>query len=159
MVRQEAKEFQKNIWSLLQHVVGMYLVVSKLDGTILLCNDYFVKDLGFDSYKDIVSKKWQDQFITEEELKIINASITDPNKTSSEAAMYIKTNNNSTYFVKWFYALINDKNNLVLGIGAPVLKDKPGSTEVDSIRDYFNNLITRDRNIINILKQSVNDGK
>ena len=73
--------------------------------------------------------------------------------------MYIKTNNNSTYFVKWFYALINDKNNLVLGIGAPVLKDKPGSTEVDSIRDYFNNLITRDRNIINILKQSVNDGK
>ena len=154
-IKEEAKEYQKNIWSLLQHVVGMYVVVSRLDGTILLCNDYFVKDLGYNSSVDIVGKKWQDEFITEEELKIINYGITDENKVSSEAAMYIKSNNNSSYFVKWFFALINDKNNLVLGVGAPILKDNAGTNDIDSIRDYFSNLITRDRNVINILKKSI----
>lgn len=156
-LKEESKEFQKNIWSLLQHVVGMYIVVSKLDGTILLCNDYFVKDLGYNSCNDIISKKWQDSFITDEELQIINSSITDPTKLFSEAATYLKTNMDSQYFVKWFFALVNDKNNLVLGIGAPIIRDNNSLNNVDSIRDYFKNLLTRDKNVIDILKKSINN--
>lgn len=151
ILNKEKDQAEKNIWTLLQHVVGTYIIVSNLEGKILSCNDYFCKDIGYEK-TDLLNKTWSD-LISELEYKIL----TDRIKLESftEAVFSIKTIDGSPCYIKWFHSLINDKNNLILGVGAPLIKDR-GENDVDSVRNYFQNLITRDRFVIESLKKTVN---
>jgi len=146
---------ERMVWDVFNHSY-FYVVVINNDYTIRLANYRLAHDLGFDSEDDMIGESCF-EFIPENQkdlVEIIRGQVIDKRATAHEVTVDMKTLSGETILVRWFNSYVNGGNDFSFSIGIPVQLPRYGDS-VDSIRDYFNTILDKDREMIGAMKEVV----
>jgi hypothetical protein len=151
----ERKLLQKAIWDMLNYA-NMYVVLLGEDLTIKLINWSLATKLGFKDEREPLGECWLEFIKPEEHLRIkaIHSDVTK-NKDSKfvEHENDIVTKDNIIISVKWFNIHINTDYNMTFSFGIP--KTIPAEITEESIRNYYRDIIEKDKTMIKSLKETV----
>ena len=156
-LQKQIKELRNIVFTML-NFTNLYTLVLDEKMTIKFINNSLASDLGFKDYNALIGRCWLD-FILEEDIKrvsIIHESIAygrDGWEVYKEVKNRIKGNNE--IYVHWFNSHINSHYNWTFSFG--VRKNEMEKTEVpiDSVREYYHDIITKDRVMINSIRDLI----
>lgn len=154
---EEVKKLRKTIFNMLNYANMFVLVLDEIM-TIRYSNNSLAKTLGFETYKDILGKCWID-FLTKDEVKAVKAIhrvIADGENWEKyrEFRNYIQPLRGEPIMVHWFNSHINTEYNWSFSFG--LRKDqKPTMVTMDSIRDYYRDIVEYDRTMIEAMRNEI----
>jgi PAS domain S-box-containing protein len=138
---------------------NMFVLVLNEEMIIKYTNNSLAKTLGFLTYKDIIGRCWID-FLIEDEIKtvkIVHKKIADGEEDWTkykEFRNHIKPMMGEPIMVHWFNSHINSEYNWSFSFG--LRKDRnPIMVTMDSIRDYYKDIIEYDRTMIESMKDTI----
>ena len=152
----ELESLREIIFNML-NFTNMYCLVLDQEMVIKFANLSLAIDMGYKSYDELLNKCWLD-FIRDEEkqmVQIIHNSVA--NGTKEWEAKYrevqntIVTKNGKAFPVYWFNSHINTDLNWTFSFGIKKLD----ADKEDDIRDFYFDIIKRDRVIINSMRDSM----
>lgn len=152
----ELEQLRTVIFNML-NFTNMYCLVLDQEMVIKFVNLSLALDLGYKSYEELIGQCWLD-FITPEEkrmIQIIHRSVS--NGSNDWEAKYREVQNNiitkdgKQYPVYWFNSHINTDINWTFSFGIKKL----ASDQPDDVRDFYYDIIQRDRVIINSMRDSL----
>lgn len=151
------EKLMKAIWDMM-NFANMYVLVLDDKMNIRFANYSLYTILGFNDYHDILGRCWLD-FIKREDSRSITAihhAISTNTEDASNFNEYrndIITLDGREISVKWFNAHINSEYNWSFSIG--LRTEKPVFITEDSVRAYYNQVISNDRTMILSLRNSI----
>lgn len=141
--------FEKSIWEIINFSTFFCLILdTKLN--IKLINKKLAQTLGYKDEIELVGENWG-KFIVKEEIAMIehiNKETIQGDTKYRENTNLIQTVDGVLINVKWFNSTLNHGLNYSFSIGIPLETDFNSEDNVDSIRNYFNDLLEKDKNII-----------
>jgi len=148
-----------SLWDLLNYS-NIYVVVFDRDFIIQLINWPLSKVIGFDDEKIAIGKKWDDYIPKYDKALSKNEyqKIIEDKKSYSELTIDVGFKDNYST-VKWFNSYINSTVNWIFCIGVPITKDITFKDNIDSVRSYFRDIIIKDRQVIQGIKDFTNSIK
>jgi len=154
----EKNDLIKNIWNMINYC-NLYFVMFDKDMTIKLCNHHLSKSLGIDDEYSLINKNFLNFVSVEDTFKVksLYYDMLTNKKPYAEFLFNINTTN-SIEEVMWFNCYVNTDVNLISSIGIPK-SSKTIDDNIDSLRSYYQEVITQDRIMINALKDMVNENK
>lgn len=154
----EVKELRKAIFNMLNYA-NMYTLVLDESMLIKFANNSLAKELGFKTYHEVLGRCWLD-FIAEEDqqnVTVIHSAVSTGSKDwyekYHEYINDIVTVNGKRITVHWFNSYINSDYNWTFSFG--IRKNPPTVITGDSIRRYYEDIIKKDRTMINSLKDMI----
>jgi len=155
---EKVKKLRKTIFNMLNYA-NMFVLV--LDEKIIIryANNSLAKTLGFETYKDIIDKCWLD-FLVEDELhavKKVHRIVADGMEGWTkyrEFRNHIKPINGDPIMVHWFNSHINTDFNWSFSFGI-TKNPNPTLVSMDSIREYYKDIIEYDRTMIETMKEEI----
>lgn len=139
------------IWKVLYYS-QFYILIMDCDLKVKIVNNAFADMLGMDK-KDIIGKICLDCVDKDYQDAFIDICITSVNdKTYKEIVVDITTFENKKLMVKWFCNPINTKSPHLFCVGIPIEGVKINDS-LDTIREYYKNLISKDSIMIKSLKE------
>lgn len=152
----ELEELRNIIFNML-NFTNMYCLVLDQEMIIKFVNLSLALDLGYKSYEEILGKCWLD-FIKNEEkhmIQIIHQSIANGLNNWEEKYREVQntviTKQGRQFPVYWFNSHINTDLNWTFSFGIK----KINSEREDDIRDFYFDILKRDRVIINSMRDSM----
>lgn len=153
-----SKEFKliNTIFKMLNYA-NMYIIILDEKMEVKFMNQSLASDLGFESYEDGLGRCWLD-FIVDNERK----TILTIHKMVSEGMNYekyrefqnkIKTIDDRIIDVLWFNCNINTGYNWTFSFG--IRKEPITEVTIDSLRDYYRDVIDKDRTMINAMRDMI----
>jgi PAS domain S-box-containing protein len=155
----EVSELRNIIFSML-NFTNMYALVLDQQMVVRFVNTSLALDLGYKSYNDVIGQCWLD-FIPEKDRKIIGAIHTAVSLAEGNWNKYrefknqILNKNGDIFHVHWFNSHINTNLNWTFSFGVrerPIIKD---DVDIDSVRDYYRDIINKDREMIFALRDVI----
>ena len=152
----EVRSLREIIFNML-NFTNMYCLVLDQDMLIKFVNLSLAIDMGYETYEELINRCWLD-FISEEEremISIVHHSIANGTKDWEgkyrEVQNTIITKDERKFPVYWFNSHINTDLNWSFSFG---IKKLASDTEND-IRDFYTDIVKRDRVIINSMRDSL----
>jgi hypothetical protein len=150
-------KLRRAIWDMM-NFANMFVLV--LDGKMIVkfANYSLYMALGFTDHHDILGKCWLD-FIKEEDSRPVKAIHHAIASNSEDAPQFNEYRNDivpikgEPFSVKWFNAHINTDYNWSFSIG--LRSARPVMITEDSVRAYYNQVISNDRTMILSLRNSI----
>jgi hypothetical protein len=159
---EEIKQLKNIIFNML-NFTNIYTLVLDKSMKIKFANNSLAKDLGFDTYKELLGRYWL-EFISEKEkenVREIHSIISNNNngweKEYKECRNNIISKTGEMYSIYWFNSYINSEYRLTLSFG--IKKEQVYYTTIDSVRNYYQEIINRDRVMINSIRNLIGCGK
>lgn len=156
-ILRELKELREVIFNML-NFTNMYCLVLDNKLVIKFVNLSLAIDLGFKCYTDLINKCWLD-FIDKKEITMINTvhsaianGIENWEEKYREVQNKIITKEGKFISVHWFNSHINTDLNWTFSFG---IKREPIIDSVDSIRDFYYDVIQKDRVMINSMRDAM----
>jgi PAS domain S-box-containing protein len=152
---------EKAIWDLLNHA-NIFVLLLDHRMNILLINHSFSVKLGFNNPKELIGKCWLDFIKPEEHDRIAAIHHELAFKDDEEEHKYrevvndIIKPNGKVCTIKWFNFSVNHEYNLTFSIGIP--KEVPTQVTEDSIRNYYQHVLEKDKTMITSLRDTVIKG-
>lgn len=153
-ILRELKELREVIFNML-NFTNMYCLVLDNKLVIKFVNLSLAIDLGFESYTNLIDQCWLD-FIDEREITMITTvhsavanGIENWEEKYREVQNKIITKEGKSISVHWFNSHINTDLNWTFSFG---IKREPVIDSVDSIRDFYYDVIQKDRVMINSMR-------
>jgi PAS domain S-box-containing protein len=156
LLQDQVKELRSIIFNMLNYT-NMYILVLDQQMLIKFINNSLANDLGYDKFDDLLGKCWLD-FIDEndkETIKIIHTSIANGYenwKTYKEFQNEINGKDGEKINVCWFNSHINTDYNWTFSFG---IKKEIETHSIDSIRDYYQDIISKDRVMISAMRDVI----
>ena len=162
-LQKQIKELRHIVFTML-NFTNMYTLVLDEEMVIRFANNSLAHDLGLKDYNELVGKCWLD-FIKEEDTKrvsMIHNSVaygTDGWEVYKEVKNMIIGKNE--IYVHWFNSHINSHYNWTFSFGVRKNKEIEEETDVpiDSVREYYHDIITKDRMMINSIRDLIGANK
>ncbi len=152
----EIEELRTIIFNML-NFTNMYCLVLNQEMIIKFINLSLALDLGFQSYEELIDRCWLD-FIKPEEkqmIKIIHTSVANGSEEWEskyrEVQSVVKTKQGKEFPVYWFNSHINTDLNWTFSFGIKKIE----SDQENDIRDFYFDIIKRDRVIINSMRDAM----
>jgi PAS domain-containing protein len=142
-----------NLWSLLNYS-NLYVVVFDNEWHMQLINWPLSRLLGFSNEKDATGQKWLD-YVSEHDLDLVEMEhnlVKEKKKPYSELTHDINTID-GVITVKWFSTFVNSTVNWTLSIGVPVSKDITSQDNIDALRAYYKDILSKDKLMIQSIKE------
>lgn len=150
----EMQELREVIFNML-NFTNMYCLVLNDQLIIKFVNLSLAMDLGYDSYTELLDKCWLD-FVKEKDREMIATvhsavanGIGNWEDKYREVQSDIITKDGKIISVFWFNSHINTNINWTFSFG---IKKEPVIDSVDSIRDFYYDVIQKDRVMINSMR-------
>jgi len=156
-IYQTKKKIEIGLWDVFNYS-NIYLLILDLEMNIRLCSYMLAVDLGFESEDDIIGENWLDFLPTDMRTNIghiHNYIIKNPNdkkKKYQEVTNDIITKDNKIITVRWFNACINNGVKLSFSIGIPLTKNITQDDNIETLRAYWADKISKDRTTINAFR-------
>jgi len=157
-LEKQVKQLRKTIFNML-NFTNLYVIVLNEKMDIKFANNSLAIDLGFDSYKELLGRCWLD-FIEEKERRtIITIHAAVSNGYDKWEDKYREFNNNiigvngKIHSVYWFNSHINTDYNWSFSFG--IKKQPKPETTIDSVRNYYKEIINKDRVMINSMRDVI----
>lgn len=157
-LEKEVKNLRKTIFNMLNYA-NMFVLVLNEQMIIKYSNTSLAKFLGFNTYKDILGRCWID-FLREDEVqavKVVHKLIADGVEEWEkyrEFRNHIKPINGEPIMVHWFNSHINTEYNWSFSFGITKTPN-PTMVTMDSIREYYKDIIEYDRTMIESMKETI----
>ena len=154
----EVRKLRKTIFNMLNYA-NMFVLVLNEEMIIKYSNNSLAKILGFQTYKDILGRCWID-FLVEDEInsvKVVHKMIAEGKgdwEKYKEFRNYIRPMNGTPIMVHWFNSHINTDYNWSFSFGLRKDHD-PTMVTMESIRDYYKDIIEYDRTMIETMKETI----
>jgi len=152
----ELENLREIIFNML-NFTNMYCLVLNKEMVIKFVNLSLAIDLGYKSYEELLGHCWLN-FIKEEEkqmIETIHNSIAQGTKGWEEKYREVQSNiitkDGKEFPVYWFNSHINTDINWSFSFGIKKLQ----SDKEDDIRDFYFDILKRDRVIINSMRDSL----
>jgi transcriptional regulator with PAS, ATPase and Fis domain len=152
----EIKQLREVIFNML-NFTNMYCLVLDNEMTIKFVNMSLALDLGYESYNEVINKCWLD-FIKKEDkemLRIVHNSVANGDKNWEDKYREVKntviTKDEKKISVYWFNSHINTNLNWSFSFGIK----RPEIEKEDDIRDFYYDIIKKDRVIINSMRDAM----
>jgi PAS domain S-box-containing protein len=156
LLQDQVKELRSIIFNMLNYT-NMYILVLDQQMLIKFINNSLANDLGYDKFDDLLGKCWLD-FIDEndkETIKIMHTSIANGYEnweTYKEFQNEINGKDGEKINVCWFNSHINTDYNWTFSFG---IKKEIETHSMDSIRDYYQDIISKDRVMISAMRDVI----
>lgn len=157
-LEEEVRQLRAIVFNML-NFTNIYVLVLDRNMDIKFANNSLAIDLGFKSYKELLGHCWLD-FIYENEktlVSTIHAAVSNGYENwkskYGEFQNEIIGKNGENNFVYWFNSHINSKYNWMFSFG--IKKEQKQNITMDSVRDYYKEIITKDRVMINSMRDVI----
>ncbi len=155
-LKEQVKKLQNTIFAMLNYA-NMYVLMLDDKMEVKFANNSLALDLGFKGYSELVGKCWLD-FIKDDDrqsITTIHAVVSSGSENwekYQEFQNWIKSPKGNIY-VHWFNSHVNSDYNWTFSFG---VRKKP-ITEVtrDSIRNYYQDVIAKDRTMIETMRDKI----
>jgi len=147
------KEVLKALWDIINYSNLFFLLVDE-KMNIKLINFCLAKTLGFNDEHEPLGRCWLD-FIMPEKKSIVAAiyqGVMQENPQFHEVIHDVIVHHATCIPVKWFNSKVNHNLNWMFSVGIPLIANITPEDSEDSIRSYFRDIITKDRTMINALR-------
>jgi PAS domain S-box-containing protein len=149
------RKIELSLWDVFNYS-NIYLIILDRKLNIRLCSYMLATDLGFKSEDDIIGMNWNSFLpdpIKPHILKIhTNVIENNTNKTYQEVTNDIVTKDGKIIEVKWFNSCINNGIKLSFSIGLPLTKDITKEDNIETMRSYWLDKISKDKTTIDAFK-------
>ncbi len=156
-LRKEIISKNKSLWDIFNYS-NFYVCMLNQEFQITLANYYLSHQLGFEEECDLIGKNFR-EYVPESFSnimpKIFDGVLQTHGETHDFVCEIMDPNTKVEVTVKWFISFINTTINSYFMIGIPLLKDITPQDSVETIRQYWRNIIERDRSTIKSLKETV----
>jgi PAS domain S-box-containing protein len=152
--QKKVKFREQMMWDLFNHSHFYVIVINHNTQLISLANYKLAIDLGFKSEDELVGRSCFD-FIPENQRDLINViksqlCCVGNSSKFREFTFDMQTLDGKIILVKWFNSYINTTEHVSFSIGIPI-KQPSYEDSIDSIRDYFNTILDKDRVMIDAM--------
>lgn len=157
-LKEQVKQLRSTIFNML-NFTNIYVLILNQKLEIKFANMSLANDLGFDSYKELLGYYWLD-FIEEKEINItntLNTAISSEYENWQEKYREfqnnIKSKNGNIISVYWFNSHINNNYDCIFSFG--IKKQTTKDITIDSLRNYYQDIISKDRIMINSMREVI----
>ena len=132
---------------------NMFLVIMYEDGKIASVGNRVSSHINYpENVVELNGKNWYDFVIPTdvERVKKEYSDIVNNKELCKETTYGISGPISDIIKIKWIISYVNHMYNFILSIGVPISKDE---TEFDRIRNYYSEIVMKDRDKIELAKQ------
>lgn len=161
-ILKQSEKTYKSIWDLLNYSM-FYVTMLDSKGIVKLCNNKLAIDLGYGDEKEMLGLHWF-EFLPEYEKEktiIIFEEILSGKESFLEFQSDMIKKDGSIISVRWFNSLTDDMpqahDNNIFRIGVPTQINSFRNKSIESIRAYWQDVISRDKTAIRALQKVASD--